>query len=157
MGNNFQHAPIFLEFSESDNSIRWCLQGQQTWELFLRLILIAPVYLQIMHFFGNNCFSTSPDLCILMVLLNIDVPSPLDFFLAMFGPIVNFCYIQYAHHVYLNQNMVLYDLPCSSYTYSTPSWHLASLFWFKMWNLCWLSGIILNVLFKCGYEMALCL
>ena len=29
------NVPIFLDVSESDNSISWCLQGQQTWEQFL--------------------------------------------------------------------------------------------------------------------------
>ena len=35
MGNNFHYFLIFLDVSESDNSISWCLQGQQTWEQFL--------------------------------------------------------------------------------------------------------------------------
>ena len=32
MVNNFQRDPIFLDVSESDNSISWCLQGQQMWK-----------------------------------------------------------------------------------------------------------------------------
>ena len=35
MGSNFQHVPIFLDVTECDNSISWCLQVQQTSERFL--------------------------------------------------------------------------------------------------------------------------
>ena len=57
---------------------------------FMYLTLIALLYLQIMHCFGNNYFTPSPDLCIVLALLDVDVPSPSDFLLAMFKPIVNF-------------------------------------------------------------------
>ena len=74
---------------------------------FLYLTLIAPLCLQIMQCFGNNCFATSPDLRTLLALLGDDVPSSSDILLAMFKPIVNFCDIQYVHHAYLDQKMVV--------------------------------------------------
>ena len=47
-------------------------------------------------------------------MFSVEVPSPSDFFSAMFELIVNFLKIQYykkcttyEHHVYLNQNMVV--------------------------------------------------
>ena len=57
---------------------------------FLYLISIAPLYIEIQHSFGNNCFAPSTDLSTLSMLLNIDVPSPSDFLLAMFELIENF-------------------------------------------------------------------
>ena len=56
----------------------------------LYLILIAPLYIEILHSFGNNYFAPYPDLCILLMLFNGGVPSPLDFLLAMFELIENF-------------------------------------------------------------------
>ena len=89
-GKQFSQFSIFLDVSESDNSISWCLQGQQTWEQLLHLILIAPLYIEILHSFGKNCFAHSTDLCTLLVLFNADVPSTSDFLLTMFELIVNF-------------------------------------------------------------------
>ena len=56
---------------------------------FLYLILFAPLYIEILHSFGKNCFVHSNDLCTLLVLFNVDVPSPSDFLLALFELIVN--------------------------------------------------------------------
>ena len=139
MRNNFQHVPIFLDVSESDNSISWCLQGQHMWELFLCFILIAPLYLQIMHCFVNNFFVPSPDLCTLLVLLNVDVLSPSDFLLAMFEAIVNFLLDSVRVSCLLESKHGGINLLCCSHAYSPPSWRLASLFWFKIWNLCWVE------------------
>ena len=57
---------------------------------FLYLTLIAPLCLQIMQCFGNNCFAPSPDLRTLLAVLDIVVPSASDFLLAMIKPIVEF-------------------------------------------------------------------
>lgn len=78
---------------------------------FLYLMLVAPLYLQIMHGFGNNFCLPSPDLRTFLVLLNFDVPSPSDYLLAMFELIKQkklFVNIPNAHHVYLTQKMVVY-------------------------------------------------
>ena len=55
----------------------------------LYLILIALLYKETTHSFGNNCFVPFPDMCTVLVLFNVDVPSLSDFLLAMFELIVN--------------------------------------------------------------------
>ena len=133
MGNNFQHVPIFLDISESDNSISWCLQGQQTWEQFLVFNFdCSTIYREIWYSFQKNYFSHSTDLCTLLVLSNIDVPSPSSFLLAMFELIVNFLQYSICALCLLESKHGGIDLLCCSYVYSRPSWRLASLFWFKI-------------------------
>ena len=51
---------------------------------FLYLILIAPLRNP-----GNNYFSSSPGPRTLLMLFNVDIPSPSDFLLAMFELIMN--------------------------------------------------------------------
>ena len=82
---------IFLDFSESDNIISWCLQGQQMWEQFFVFNFdCSTIYIKILHSFGNNCFAPSTDLYTLLVLFSVDIPSLSDFLLAMFELIVNY-------------------------------------------------------------------
>ena len=101
---------------------------------FVYLILIAPLYIETLHSFGNNCFTPSPDLCTLLNLFNIDVPIPSDFLLAMFELIVNCLSYSISTSCLLESNYGSIDLPCYSYAYSPPSWCLASLFLFEIWK-----------------------
>ena len=80
-----------------------------------------------MHCFGNNRFALFPDLCTLLVLLNLDVSSPSDFLLALVQPIVNFLLPSVCASCLLESKHGGIDLLCCSYAYSSPSWRLASL------------------------------
>ena len=89
--------------------------------IFLYLIFIAPLYIEILHSFGNNFFAPVPDLFTLLVLFNVDVPSPLDFLSAMFKLIVDFLqYSTYASCLLELKDGGIYFL-CCSYAYSPPS------------------------------------
>ena len=89
MGLNFQ-SPSFLmlvNLTIASADVCW---GNKCGNNFLYLILIGPLYIKILHPFGNNCFAPSTDLCTLLVLFSVDIPSPSDFLLAMFELFVNY-------------------------------------------------------------------